>query len=76
MFDPFSPSFPILPPYRAGLPRLRTQDWPDPKKFAYTFDHLAETMNHFTEALALSRYALYMQDYGGPVGFACLGPFG
>src|SRR5436309_6842480 len=42
---------------------------PDPKKFAYTFDHIAETMNHFTEALGLSRYTLYMQDYGGPVGF-------
>ncbi len=44
-------------------------DWPDPKKFAYTFDHIAEVMNHFTEALGLSRYNLYMQDYGGPVGF-------
>jgi pimeloyl-ACP methyl ester carboxylesterase len=44
-------------------------DWPDPKKFAYTFDHLAEIMNHFTQALGLSRYTLYMQDYGGPVGF-------
>lgn len=44
-------------------------DWPDPKKFAYTFDHYAEIMNHFTEALGLSRYTLYMQDYGGPVGF-------
>ena len=43
--------------------------WPDPKKFAYTFDHLAETMSHFTEALGLSRHTLYMQDYGGPVGF-------
>jgi len=65
----FSPSFPIATPYRAGLPGFGHSDWPDPKKFAYTFDHLAETMNHFTEALALSRYALYMQDYGGPVGF-------
>jgi len=27
-------------------------------------------MNHFTEALGLSRYTLYMQDYGGPVGFS------
>jgi hypothetical protein len=27
--------------------------WPDPKQFAYTFDHIAETMNHFTEALGL-----------------------
>ncbi|HTF42548.1 MAG TPA: alpha/beta fold hydrolase [Terriglobales bacterium] len=44
-------------------------DWPDPKTFAYTFDHIAETINHFIEALGLSRYTLYMQDYGGPVGF-------
>src|SRR6266436_6347520 len=28
-----------------------------------------KTMNRFTEALGLSRYTLYMQDYGGPVGF-------
>jgi pimeloyl-ACP methyl ester carboxylesterase len=44
-------------------------DWPDPKQFAYTFDHLAEIMNHFAEALGLSHFSLYMQDYGGPVGF-------
>src|ERR1700722_15680445 len=50
-------------------PGFGHSDWPDPKKFAYTFDHIAETMNHFTEALQLSRYTLYMQDYGGPVGF-------
>jgi pimeloyl-ACP methyl ester carboxylesterase len=44
-------------------------DWPDPKKFAYSFDYCAVIMNHFTEAIGLSRYTLYMQDYGGPVGF-------
>jgi pimeloyl-ACP methyl ester carboxylesterase len=44
-------------------------DWPDPKEFAYTFDHIASVMDGFTQALALSRYTLYMQDYGGPVGF-------
>ena len=43
--------------------------WPDPTTFAYTFDHIAGIMNQFTEALGLSRYTLYMQDYGGPVGF-------
>ena len=43
--------------------------WPDPKQFAYTFDHYAEIMNHFTGFLGLTRYTLYMQDYGGPVGF-------
>jgi pimeloyl-ACP methyl ester carboxylesterase len=50
-------------------PGFGHSDWPDPKKFAYTFDHLAETMTHFTESLGLSHYTLYMQDYGGPVGF-------
>jgi len=43
--------------------------WPNPEQFAYTFDHYAEIMNHFAEAIGLSRYTLYMQDYGGPVGF-------
>jgi pimeloyl-ACP methyl ester carboxylesterase len=50
-------------------PGFGHSDWPDPKQFAYTFDHLAEIMNHFTEAAGLPRYTLYMQDYGGPVGF-------
>jgi pimeloyl-ACP methyl ester carboxylesterase len=55
----------IAPDY----PGFGHSDWPDPKAFAYTFDHYAEIMNHFTEVLGLSRYTLYMQDYGGPVGF-------
>jgi len=50
-------------------PGFGHSDWPDPKQFAYTFDHYADIMNQFTEALGLSRYTLYMQDYGGPVGF-------
>ena len=50
-------------------PGFGHSDWPDPKKFAYTFDHYAEIMNRFTEALGLSQYTLYMQDYGVPVGF-------
>ena len=44
-------------------------DWPDPEQFDYTFDHIASVMDGFTQALGLSRYTLYMQDYGGPVGF-------
>src|SRR6059058_360659 len=50
-------------------PGFGHSDWPDPKKYSYTFDHIAETMTRFTEALLLSRYTLYMHDYGGPVGF-------
>jgi pimeloyl-ACP methyl ester carboxylesterase len=44
-------------------------DWPDPKEFDYTFDHIALVTHDFTMALGLSHYTLYMQDYGGPVGF-------
>jgi pimeloyl-ACP methyl ester carboxylesterase len=44
-------------------------DWPDPKQFDYTFDHIARVMDGFTQALGLSHYTLYMQDYGVPVGF-------
>ena len=50
-------------------PGFGHSDWPDPRHFAYTFDHLAEIITHFTEALGLARYTLYMHDYGGPVGF-------
>jgi pimeloyl-ACP methyl ester carboxylesterase len=55
----------IAPDY----PGFGHSDWPDPTQFAYTFDRFADIMNHFAEAIALSRYTLYMQDYGGPVGF-------
>ena len=70
MFEPLfarlSDRFHLVAP---DYPGFGHSDWPDPKKFPYTFDHVAEIMNHFTEALGLSRYTLYMQDYGGPVGF-------
>jgi pimeloyl-ACP methyl ester carboxylesterase len=44
-------------------------DWPDPKQFDFTFDRIASVMTGFTEAMGLSGYTLYMQDYGAPVGF-------
>ena len=42
---------------------------PDAARFAYTFDHLATIINQFTEALNLTRFSLFIQDYGSPVGF-------
>ncbi|HVI49569.1 MAG TPA: alpha/beta fold hydrolase [Chitinophaga sp.] len=42
---------------------------PVPETFAYTFDHLSEIMEHFIDHLGLQQFHLYMQDYGGPVGF-------
>jgi pimeloyl-ACP methyl ester carboxylesterase len=50
-------------------PGFGHSDWPDPKQFNYTFDRIASVMDGFTQAMGLSRYTLYMQDYGGPVGF-------
>jgi len=70
MFEPLftrlSDRFHLVAP---DYPGFGHSDWPDPKKFAYTFDHVAEIMDRFTEALGLTSYTLYMQDYGGPVGF-------
>jgi pimeloyl-ACP methyl ester carboxylesterase len=43
--------------------------WPDPAQFDYTFDQIASVMDDFTQAIGLSQYTPYMQDYGGPVGF-------
>lgn len=40
-----------------------------PSRYRYTFDHLAETTNRLLEQLGIDRYVLFMQDYGGPVGF-------
>ncbi|THD59057.1 alpha/beta hydrolase [Phenylobacterium sp.] len=50
-------------------PSFGYSDAPDHKAWAYTFDHLAETVSHFLAARGLSRYALFMQDYGVPIGF-------
>ena len=44
-------------------------DMPDRASFAYTFEHLAEVINRFTEVLGLTRFALLVFDYGAPVGF-------
>jgi len=66
LFSRLSDRYHLIAP---DYPGFGHSDWPDRKKFAYTFDHIAEVMNHFTVAVGLSKYSLYMQDYGGPVGF-------
>ncbi len=37
--------------------------------FTYSFAHLAEVVDDFTATIGLTSYVIYMQDYGGPVGF-------
>jgi len=55
----------IAPDY----PGFGHSDAPSANQFAYTFDHISRVMQHFAESLGIERYVLYMQDYGGPVGF-------
>ncbi len=50
-------------------PGFGNSDSPDPKKFEYTFDRLAEITEKFLHQKGFKRFGLYMQDYGGPVGF-------
>ena len=70
MFEPLFPllcdSYHLIAPDYVGFGH---SDAPTPEEFAYTFDHLATVVDHFTLEIGLSRYTLYMQDYGGPVGF-------
>ncbi len=42
---------------------------PDVRNYQYTFDNLSITIEHFVEALGLKDITLYLQDYGGPIGF-------
>lgn len=50
-------------------PGFGNSDMPDPATFAYTFDKLSEVTERFLKEKGFERYGLFVQDYGGPVGF-------
>lgn len=50
-------------------PGFGNSDLPDPEKFAYTFDSLAQVTGRFLEQKGFDHFGMYVQDYGGPVGF-------
>ena len=50
-------------------PGFGNSDLLDPAKFSYTFDRLSEIAESFLKAKGFDRYGLFVQDYGGPVGF-------
>ncbi|WP_223449481.1 MULTISPECIES: alpha/beta fold hydrolase [unclassified Pseudomonas] len=60
-----SAHFHIIAP---DLPGFGFTEVPAERKYAYTFDALAETLGHFVETLGLKRYAMYVFDYGAPTG--------
>lgn len=51
------------------LPGFGMSDSPDHKSFQYTFNHLADIMDEFVHHLGLTQFAMYVFDYGAPVGF-------
>jgi pimeloyl-ACP methyl ester carboxylesterase len=51
------------------LPGFGFTEVPTERKYLYSFDSLAKTIVAFTDALKLTRYALYVFDYGAPTGF-------
>ena len=51
------------------LPGFGFSDAPDRKRFRYTFENLSKTIDDFTQAIGLNHYAIYVFDYGAPVGF-------
>jgi pimeloyl-ACP methyl ester carboxylesterase len=74
-FPTSSHMFRDLIPLLADRFHLVAPDYPGfghscaPSTYNYTFDHLADAMEGFVTCLRLESYALYAQDFGGPVGF-------
>lgn len=50
------------------LPGFGFSDAPDRQRFPYTFENLAKTIDKFTQLIGLQRFAIYVFDYGAPVG--------
>ena len=50
------------------LPGFGFSEAPDRKAFRYTFENIANVVDQFTQTLGLDRYAIYIFDYGAPVG--------
>jgi pimeloyl-ACP methyl ester carboxylesterase len=51
------------------LPGFGQSDMPPRDKFSYTFAGLAKVIERFTEVIGLTRFAIYVFDYGAPTGF-------
>jgi pimeloyl-ACP methyl ester carboxylesterase len=51
------------------LPGFGFSDAPDRAQFRYTFENLTKIIMRFTELIGLDRFAIYVFDYGAPVGF-------
>lgn len=55
----------IAPDY----PGYGNSSMPSPSEFDYSFDNLAKVVDKFTDAVGAKKFAMYVQDYGAPIGF-------
>jgi pimeloyl-ACP methyl ester carboxylesterase len=62
--------FHVLAP---DYPGFGLSDRPDPAAWPYTFDRIASVIERFLALKGFDRFGLYVQDYGGPVGFRIVG---
>jgi pimeloyl-ACP methyl ester carboxylesterase len=51
------------------LPGFGQSDMPSRSDFNYTFENIAGIIDRFTEVIGLQRFAIYVFDYGAPIGF-------
>ena len=65
LIPPLADRFHVIAP---DYPGFGNSDMPDPAKFGYTFDKTSEIIESFLRKVGFTRFGLYAQDYGGPVG--------
>ena len=66
LINDLSDSYHLIAP---DYPGFGQSEAPSPEAFEYSFDNLALIINGFINELNLSKFSLYVQDYGGPIGF-------
>jgi pimeloyl-ACP methyl ester carboxylesterase len=64
LIDALGSRYRVIAPDYPGFGHTRT-----PEGFAYSFDRLADITEGFVARLGLTRFAMYVFDYGAPVGF-------
>jgi pimeloyl-ACP methyl ester carboxylesterase len=65
-----APRFHVIAPDYQGF---GNSDHPDPATYHYSFEAISETVEKFLAAKGFDHYGLFMQDYGGPIGFRIMG---
>jgi pimeloyl-ACP methyl ester carboxylesterase len=69
LMQALAPHFHVIAP---DYPGFGNSALPASSSFAYTFDSISEVIEAFLAKVGFTRFGLYLQDYGGPVGFRIL----